>query len=438
MNKIAITFVIVLLTLSVIIRLDYTQDNVQIANEETLHDNATAYMQEANHYDSSFMLSNIKYIKDNTLTLKHNRLIAALINKDSLQVKKLLEECEPDIIYHYTQNNQEFGLPLIFLAIGSNNDEIINTVLSNNKIDKNITSDIMLYDKDGNAITTNISPLAYAVYIDNIKLAEILIKYGADVNKKLIGNRTAMFYVNSKAGLELLEKYGAKINTVSTQGNTPLIHSVIRNNIIAAFEFIAKGINPNQLNNANATPLTIAINNRNISMVKMLLANGADSNFFSPESYSPLMAAVANSDLQTFHLLLNMGADANAENKLGRTCVYYMQSFNEQWTIWRSMIEALEETIDINHQDINGDTVLHINPERYLLYKELKPNLNLQNKSGDTPLHNLVKKTTNPEMVKLFIKDGAKINIKNNTNQTALDIAKLNNNHKIIAVLENE
>ena len=437
MNKIAITFVIVLLTLSVIIRLDYTQDSGKIINEETKQDNATAYIQEVNHYDSSFMLSNIKYIKDNTLSLKDNRLIAAIINGDVVQVKKLLNECEEDILYHYHFNNQEFKLPIVFIAIGSNNDELINTVLSHEKIDKNITANIMLYDKDGNAITTNISPLAYAVYINNITLAEILIKNGADVNKKLTGNRTAMFYVNSKAGLELLEKYGADINAVSVQGNTPLIHSIIRNNVFAAFEFIAKGSNPNQLNHANATPLTIAINNNNISMVKMLLANGADSNFFSPESYSPLMAAVANSDLQTFHLLLNMGADANAENKLGRTCIYYMQSFNEQWTIWRGMIEALADTININHQDINGDTVLHINPERYLLYKELKPDLNIQNKNGDTPLHHLVKKTKNPDMVKLFIKDGANIQIKNKANQTALDIAKLNNNQKIIAILEN-
>ena len=81
--------------------------------------------------------------------------------------------------------------------------------------------------------------------------------------------------------------------------------------------------------------------------------------------------------------------------------------------------------------------MLHINPERYLLYKELKPDLNIQNKNGDTPLHHLVKKTKNPDMVKLFIKDGANIQIKNKANQTALDIAKLNNNQKIIAILEN-
>lgn len=136
----------------------------------------------------------------------------------------------------------------------------------------------------------------------------------------------------------------------------------------------------------------MAIDNKNISMIKMLLANGADPNFFSPNSYSPLMAAITNSDLQTFHLLLNMGADANIQHKLGKTCIYYMQSLDDQWTIWRSMIDALSDNININHQDINGDTVLHINPERYLLYKDLHPDLNIRNNEGNTQLHNLIKK----------------------------------------------
>lgn len=434
MNKIAITFVVVLLTLSVIIRLDYSQDDIQ-----HIYDDITptaAFITPDNRYESSHMLTNLKYHKDNSLSLKDNKLVAAIITKDAEYVKSEFNNNDASIIYNYSYDNRTFQLPIIFLAIGSNNNEIIDTVISNDSIDKNITANIMLYDKEGNAITTNISPLAYAVYIGNNVLAEKLINNGADIHKKIAGGKTAVFYVNTKASLELLEKYGADINAVSFQGNTPLIQTIIRNNVIAAFEFINKGVNPNHFNNANSTPLTIAIGNKNISMVKMLLANGADANFFSKDSQSPLMTAVSNSDLQTFHLLLNMGADANLENKLGKTCIYYMQSFNEQWNIWRAMIDALEDTININHQDYNGDTVMHINPERYLLYKDLQPDLNIKNNNGDTPLHILVRKTNNIDLIKLLVKDGAKTNIKNKENKTPIDIAKAANKDAITKVLQ--
>lgn len=384
------------------------------------------------------MLSNITYIKDNTLSLKDNRLVSAIISQDVAQVKKLYQNNNANIIYNYTYDGNLLKLPLIFIAIGSNNDEILDIILSNPKLDKDITTNLILYDRSGNTLSTNITPLVYAVYTNKIPLIKKLIEHGADVNKKLIGNRTAIFYVNSKDALELLQNNGADINPLSTQDNTPLMHAVIRNNVIAAFEFIAKGIDPNQINNSNATQLTVAIDNKNISMIKMLLANGADPNFFSPNSYSPLMAAITNSDLQTFHLLLNMGADANIQNKLGKTCIYYIQSLDDQWTIWSSMIDALSDNININHQDINGDTVLHINPERYLLYKDLHPGLNIKNNDGNTPLNNLIKKSNNIDLVKLYLKDGADAKIMNHEGKTPLDIAKKYNKTKLIAILSNE
>ena len=172
-------------------------------------------------------------------------------------------------------------------------------------------------------------------------------------------------------------------------------------------------------------------------MVKMLIANGADVNYFASDSQAPLMIAVSNADLQIFNLLINMGADVNHVNKLGKTCIYYMQAFQEQWTIWRAMVKALKGKININHQDINGDTVLHINPERYWLYKELNPDLNIQNNHGDTPLHILMRKSDNTDIILSLIKGGAKIDIQNNDNETALDIAVEKNNEKIINLMKN-
>ena len=161
----------------------------------------------------------------------------------------------------------------------------------------------------------------------------------------------------------MLLNNGANINALSSQGNTALMQAVNRNNVDTANELLDNGLNPNHYNNVHSTPLIAAINKRNINMVKLLIEYGADVNMFTKKSQSPLMVAVTNADLNIFKLLIEKGADVNIANNYGKTCMYYMQSNENHWIIWRAMVEAVKNKIDINHQDINGNTILHINPE---------------------------------------------------------------------------
>ncbi len=436
MNKVAVTFVIVVISLAVIIQMDFSAEDIMPDIKPQSVSSADIYNQYSIDYN---LLNNIQYIKDNSLSLTDNRLLSVLITQDMYEIKKLINKISsPNIIYHYQTEDYSAAIPLIFLAIGSENNEIIDAVFALPNINLSVIAKLPMNDTDdGRTVLTNVSPLAYAVYINNIYAVEKLIKLGVDVNQKMPTNRTAAFFARTKACLDLLINNGADIDTKSLPGNTPLIQAVIRNNLIVAYEFISHKVNPNQHNKANATPLTIAINKKNINMVKMLIANGADVNYFASDSQAPLMIAVSNADLQIFNLLINMGADVNHVNKLGKTCIYYMQAFQEQWTIWRAMVKALKGKININHQDINGDTVLHINPERYWLYKELNPDLNIQNNHGDTPLHILMRKSDNTDIILSLIKGGAKIDIQNNDNETALDIAVEKNNEKIINLMKN-
>lgn len=435
MNKVAVTFVIVVISLAVIIQLDFSAEDIMPDIKPQSVSSADIYNQYSIDYN---LLNNIQYIKDNSLSLRDNRLLSVLITQDMYGIKKLINKISsPNIIYHYQTEDYSAAIPLIFLAIGSENNEIIDAVLSLPDINLSVIAKLPMNDTDGRTVLTNVSPLAYAIYINNLYAAEKLIKLGVDVNQKMPTNRTAAFFARTKACLDLLIKNGADINAKSQPGNTPLIQAVIRNNLIVAYELIANKVNPNQHNKANATPLTTAIYKKNINMVKMLIANGADVNYFASASQAPLMIAVGNADLQTFNLLINMGADVNYVNKLGKTCIYYMQAFQEQWTIWRAMVKELKGKININHQDINGDTVLHINPERYWLYKELNPDLNIQNNHGDTPLHILIRKSNNIDIIKSLIEDGAKIDIKNNNNETVLDIAVKKHDKNVINLLHN-
>lgn len=433
MNKVAVTFVIVVISLAVIIQMDFSAEDIMPDMKPQPEQAEGTY---SKYYIDYNLLNNIQYIKDNSLSLRDNRLLSVLIPQDIYGIKKLISKISsPNIVYNYKTDNYTTAIPLIFLAIGTENKEIIDTVLSLPNINLSVIAKLPMNDTDGRTVLTNVSPLAYAVYINNLYAAEKLIKRGVNINQQMPTKRTAVFFARTKAALDLLINNGADINAVSLPGNTPLLQAVNRNNLIVAYELISHKVNPNQFNKANATPLTTAINKKNINMVKMLIANGADVNYFASDSQTPLMIAVGNADLQIFNLLINMGADVNHVNKLGKTCIYYMQAFEEQWSIWRAMVKELKGKIDINHQDINGDTVLHINPERYWLYKELKPDLNIQNNNGDTPLHILMRKSDNTDIILSLIHGGAKTDIKNNNDETALDIAVKNNNEKIIELL---
>ena len=435
MNKVAVTFVIVVISLAVIIQLDFSAEDIMPDIKPQSVSSADIYNQYSIDYN---LLNNIQYIKDNSLSLRDNRLLSVLITQDMYGIKKLINKISsPNIIYHYNTEDYSAAIPLIFLAIGTENNEIVDTVLSLPDINLSVIAKLPMNDSDGRTVLTNVSPLAYAIYINNLYAAEKLIKLGVDVNQKMPTKLTAAFFVRTKAALDLLINNGADINAKSLPGNTPLLQAVSKNNLIIAYELISHKVNPNQFNKANATPLTTAINKKNINMVKMLISNGADVNYFVSDSQAPLMIAVGNADLQTFNLLINMGADVNYVNKLGKTCIYYMQAFQEQWTIWRAMVKELKGKININHQDINGDTVLHINPERYWLYKELNPDLNIQNNHGDTPLHILIRKSNNIDIIKSLIEGGAKIDIKNNNNETVLDIAVKKHDKNVINLLHN-
>lgn len=80
--------------------------------------------------------------------------------------------------------------------------------------------------------------------------------------------------------------------------------------------------------------------------------------------------------------------------------------------------------------------MLHINPERYWLYKDLNPDVNIQNNNGDTPLHILVRNSENADIVKSYIEGGANLNIKNKNDETALDIALKLNHQNIVKELK--
>ena len=161
----------------------------------------------------------------------------------------------------------------------------------------------------------------------------------------------------------------------------------------------------NSRTNKGQTPLHYASFVGDIKLIKLLIHNGAD------------ISIKTNNNFNMIHLAV-MG------NKV--TSLYYFYK---------------KYKIDISSNDSKNNTLLHLaayfNSNKifnYLLTVK-KINVNSKNKDGFTSLHFAVVNQNISIIKKLLIK-GAHSSIKNNSQETAFDLAKKNNNLEIQKILK--
>ena len=91
------------------------------------------------------------------------------------------------------------------------------------------------------------TPLIYAIYHHNWRMAKVIIRAGANVNLADSANRTALMWAalrNSGITAKLLVEYGADINAVDINGRTALQYAVIYTNYTLAAYLAEAGRRP--------------------------------------------------------------------------------------------------------------------------------------------------------------------------------------------------
>jgi ankyrin repeat protein len=285
--------------------------------------------------------------------------------------------------------------------------------------------------------------------LKNILMGLVLISLPVnaviDLNDSRI-DKQALFYraieQNNIDLTELLLKSGVNVNQVNNQGYTSLHLAIAKNNLDIIKMLIKAGGNVNFNDGSGMLILNAAIHQRNIDIIQILLNAGAAVNmtpFILPEDdwegnplkyMKPLYFAISSYDdenkfLKITELLINAGADVNA-------------TFEDATLLMLSVYDSkklellIKSGADINARNNLGHTafiyaVKGVGPHRCI-------------STGQKEYSCISDSWSFEESIKLLVKAGANLHIKDNNGKTQLDaafqIACAQGNLKLIEFLQ--
>lgn len=236
---------------------------------------------------------------------------------------------------------------------------------------------------------------------NHLKIAELLIKIGLDVNGEN-QKESPLFVAANKGALQFVKlflKFGAKADKPNDKGNTPLWIACCNGYLDIAAELLNNSANPNEQNNKGDTPLIPACQKGYEEIVLMLLSSGAIINYSNSNGDTPviiccrtgqakileilltrsdkdkemnhlakidgfnaLLAATEQNKYECIQVLLKLGAQIESKTEKDNPILAYGTSLH--LAAYYGQYEAakclLQEGTNPNSRDLNDSTPLHI------------------------------------------------------------------------------
>lgn len=315
--------------------------------------------------------------------------LSLLYGEDS-EFKEALEKKYIDVNYRY-----KGGITLFFKALAEYKYEPdtflkLADYLVKNGADVNVASD------------SGSTPLLYAVsHIGNkndIRIIEYLLKNKADVKVKDNENDTVLFELcrNKDVDLNLVKKIikaGAPVNTFRDDTFTPLTYALYNKNIPLVKLLVENGADVNLKDGDGRWPLNDACSIGDLSLVKLMVSKGASVTVSDDEyKYTPLHLAIrsdSEDSLKLVKFLVEKGADVNAVTKSGYTPLIYA---GRNWTSGLEIIKYLAgKKADVNAAANDGYNVgmscaVLLDLDCYKFLDKNGFNFNSRDEEGMTPL----------------------------------------------------
>ena len=290
------------------------------------------------------------------------------------------------------------------------------------------------------------APIHQATYSNQLEIVRLLLKFGANPNVIQMNSRKTPLHLATAKGfteiVKLLLQNGAEINAKDIKGRTPLFWATLKNNFEVVKLLIDKGADVDMCqSNGKTSPLMIAVYHGFEDIIDLLIEKGANLNV----NFQALHFAIANKNPKVVQKLLENGAEMwKFGNNYAPLHLAALLSSNEVCKILISHgacvndIDGLQTTPLVRTVSSNRNVFDH-NQESIvetLISSGANPNLG-RGKWGFhryPPLNLAIVKKKLP-IIRILLRNGASLKLKDDLEQVPLETALKNNLIDVVKML---
>ncbi|MBS4164674.1 Uncharacterized protein PRO82_002005 [Candidatus Protochlamydia amoebophila] len=304
--------------------------------------------------------------------------------QNSAELKKILKNIYPN---YETKKNQKSSSPIekLYTAIKQGDLDKVKELLENDKT-------LIDYQDRKRGKT----PLMHALDRGDLEIVELLLSYDFDITYLDNDGYSVFHYcvdcnLKVEAKVDILKKL---IQYAESSGYT---------------DMIAKAVNED---GPNSLSMAIEYNGDSLELVKELLPYYCDE--INERPY--LSMAISMGQVEVARLLLEVGAKTDFQQCYDGWLPWYWAVFRGNLEIIKLLLEFSTDLHEINAEDENGMTILHLATRDLhlemmeLLLSQEKIDLEIQDNRGHTPL-DIAIESGYYEGIKLLIHSGAQIKL---------------------------